>query len=76
MVKIVFHVKDMHCSSCAMMIESIEDDLPGVLQVKASYQKARMEIEYDETKVSEAQIIAAVKEKGYAVIPLGHEVYL
>jgi copper chaperone CopZ len=37
--------------------------------VKASYQKAHMEVEYDETVVSEAQIIAAVKQKGYEAIP-------
>ena len=71
MIKKVFRVTDMHCTSCAMHIESIEDDLPGIRQVKASYQKARMEVEYDETMVSEAQIIAAVKQKGYEAISSG-----
>ncbi len=65
MVKKVFRVDDMHCSSCSMRIESIEDDLPGIKQVSASYQKSRMEVEYDEGKVTEAQIIAAVAAKGY-----------
>lgn len=71
MVKKVFRVMDMHCPSCVMQIESIEDDLGGILQVKASYQKGRMEVEYDETKVTEAQILLAVKQKGYEAIPLG-----
>ncbi len=70
MVKRIFHVKDMQCSSCVMHVESIEDDLPGIHRVKASYQKARMEVEYDETKVNEAQIIAAVKQKGYEAEPV------
>jgi copper chaperone CopZ len=70
-VKKVFRVMDMHCTSCAMMIESIEDDLPGIRRVKASYQKAQMDVEYDETLVSEAQIIASVKQKGYEAIPIG-----
>jgi copper chaperone CopZ len=52
-----------------MLVESIEDDLPGVQRVKASYQKARVEVEYDETMVSEAQIVAAIKQKGYEAIP-------
>ncbi len=69
MIRKVFKVLDMHCTSCAMMIESIEDDLPGILRIKASYQKGRMEVEYDETKVSEAQILAAVKQKGYEALP-------
>ncbi len=69
MTKIVFRVTDMHCTSCVMLVESIEDELPGVQRVKASYQKARVEVEYDETMVSEAQIVAAIKQKGYEAIP-------
>jgi copper chaperone len=69
MKKAIFQVTGMHCPSCVMLVESIEDDLPGIQRVKASYQKARMEVEYDETVVSEAQIIAAVIQKGYEAIP-------
>ena len=69
MTKSVFRVTDMHCSSCVMLVESIEDDLSGIQRVKASYQKARVEVEYDETMVSEAQIVAAIKQKGYEAIP-------
>ena len=67
MTKKVFMIRGMHCPSCVMRVESIEDDLPGIQRVKASYQKARMEVEYDETRVSETDIIAAVKQKGYEV---------
>jgi len=51
-----------------MHVESIEDDLPGIRRVKASYQKARMDVEYDETMVNETQIIDAVRQKGYKAI--------
>ena len=67
MVKKVFEIADMHCTACAMRLEAIEDELEGVRSVRASYQKARMEVEFDETRVSEAAIIEAVKEKGYRV---------
>jgi copper chaperone CopZ len=61
----------MHCTNCAMRIEEIEDDLPGIKQVSASYKKMNMTVEYDETKVSEAQILESVKSKGYtAELPL------
>ena len=33
MVKQVFRVLDMHCTNCAMTIEGLEDDLPGVKSV-------------------------------------------
>jgi copper ion binding protein len=69
MVKKTFRVEGMHCSNCAMNIEGIEDDLPGIKQVSASYQKARVVVEFDEAKVSEAQILAAVEKRGYQVSP-------
>jgi copper chaperone CopZ len=70
MMKKTFRVDGMHCSNCPMEVESIEDDLPGIKQVSASYQKGRMVVEFDETKVSEAQIIAAVQKHGYQAFPV------
>ena len=52
MVKQVFRVTDMHCSNCVMRIEGLEDDLPGVQRVRASYKKQQVEVEYDENRVS------------------------
>lgn len=65
MIKKTFRVSDMHCPNCAMTLEGIEDDLPGIRQISASYQKMQMTVEYDEAKVSEAQILEMVKRKGY-----------
>ena len=59
----------MTCSNCAMKLESLEDSLEGVKEINASYHRLEMVIEYDETKLSEEQIIAAVKKKGYQAIP-------
>lgn len=68
MIKKMFTVAGMHCTNCAMRIEEIEDELPGVRQVSASYQRMQMLVEYDESKVNEAQLIEAVEGKGYTVI--------
>ena len=69
MLKKTFRVEGMHCSNCPMEVEGIEDDLPGIKQVSASYQKGRMVVEFDESKVSEAQIITAVQKRGYQAFP-------
>jgi copper chaperone CopZ len=69
MVRKTFRVSDMHCSNCAMRIEGIEDSLPGVRQILASYQKGQMVVEFDETKVNETDIIAAVRKMGYSAEP-------
>ena len=66
MITKTFRVEGMHCSGCPMEVESIEDDLPGIKKVSASYKKAQMVVEFDETLVSDEQIIAAVKRHGYS----------
>jgi copper chaperone CopZ len=65
MLKKIFRVRDMLCPNCTMRVEGIEDELPGIKQVSASYQKGQMVVEFDETKIGEAEIIAAVKKAGY-----------
>ena len=68
MIKKTFKIPDMTCSNCAMKLESLEDTLDGVKEINASYHKLQMVIEYDETKFTEEQIVAAVKKKGYQAV--------
>jgi len=69
MIKKTFKVPDMSCSNCAMKLESLEDTLDGVREVDASYHRLEMVIVYDETRLTEEQIIVAVKKKGYQAVP-------
>jgi copper chaperone CopZ len=69
MLKQTFSVPDMHCSNCSMKLESIEDDFPAIKQIDASYHKQLMTVEYDETRLTVDEIIAAAKKKGYQAIP-------
>ena len=70
MNKITLKITDMHCVNCSMTLQSLEDDLPGVKQVDASYRSGKMAVEFDETMLSVEQIIAAIRELGYtAEIP-------
>ncbi len=71
MIKKTFQVTDMHCANCAMRIEGIEDELPGVVRVEASYKKGQMTVEFDEARVGDAEIIAAVTKKGYSALLAG-----
>lgn len=68
MIKKTFRVEDMHCTNCAMKLESIEDSLEGVKEVNASYHRLEMIVVFDETQVNEDQIIAAAKKKGYQAV--------
>jgi copper chaperone CopZ len=68
MIKKTFKIPDMTCSACAMKLESLEDDLDGVKEINASYHRLEMVIEYEEEKLTDEQIIAAVKKKGYNAV--------
>lgn len=67
-MKTTLKVTNMHCVNCAMKIESLEDELPGLKSVSASYVKGQVVVEYDESRLNLEQIAAAVKAKGYTAL--------
>jgi copper chaperone CopZ len=69
MTRATFNVPDMHCSSCAMTLEGLEDELEGITRISASYHKQRLDVEFDEKRLSGAQIISAAAELGYTLVP-------
>ena len=69
MKTLLLEIKDMHCSNCAMKLQSLEDDLPGVDTVDASYRSQKMKVIYDETIVIPDAIMAAVRKLGYTPEP-------
>ena len=64
-MKKTFRVPDLECPNCAMHLEGLEDELPGVKRINASYQKQIMEVDFDENRLSIAEIIAAANAIGY-----------
>jgi copper chaperone CopZ len=58
---------EMHCTACVMRLEGLEDDLPGIRSIRASYQKQQLEVDYDEARVTVALIKAAAAKMGYAL---------
>lgn len=65
--KVVLAVDGMTCTSCEHHIESEVKKLPGVSEVKASYDNKSTTVEYDPQKVDETKIIAAINSTGYTV---------
>lgn len=66
MVKKVYKVQGMHCSSCAMTIEwDLEDQ--GV-KAKCSFAKELIEVEFEPGKVSEVEIKKTVEKSGYKIL--------
>lgn len=66
MKKKIYKVEGMHCTSCAVVIESDLEDA-GV-KATCSYAKQTLNVEFDENKVSEKKIEEVVAGAGYTIV--------
>jgi copper chaperone CopZ len=65
MTKKRFQITGMHCVGCAMTIDGAVEDLPGVESATTNYAQQIVEVKYDESKVTETQIMDAIRAAGY-----------
>ncbi|HDQ22508.1 MAG TPA: hypothetical protein ENN28_00875 [Candidatus Uhrbacteria bacterium] len=63
--KVKIKIEGIHCQSCKTMIETAVYSLSGVLRINVDYYDCRAEIEYDESKISQAKIFEKIKELNY-----------
>ena len=68
MKKRVFRIGGMSCAACVGRIENAVKGLPGVIDASANIGNNTLSIEYDESTVSEKDIIARITGSGYTVI--------
>lgn len=65
MTKKVLKISGMHCTSCAMNIDGELEDTEGVKNAKTNYAKQESEVEFDEEKVSQVDLIKVIEKTGY-----------
>ncbi|MEK7521897.1 MAG: cation transporter [Patescibacteria group bacterium] len=65
--KKIFKIDGMDCVSCAVMIDDVLEEVPGVLSSKTSYAKGETEVEFDEGKTTEEDVAASIEQGGYSV---------
>lgn len=65
MTKMKFKISGMHCTSCAMNIDGELEDTQGVKSSNTNYAKSQTEVEFDEDKISDKQIIGIIQKTGY-----------
>lgn len=66
-IKTTCTVENMECPNCAMILESLEDQLKGIKRAEASYRKAQLTLEYDPEQVTMEQIKNAILKLGYTL---------
>ena len=60
-----YEVKGMTCAVCSTAVERSVKSLPGVESVDVNLLTNSMNVEYDDEKVSDDNIIKAVTDAGY-----------
>lgn len=63
-----YNIKGMTCSGCEAHIESEVNQLDGIIEVNANYEKGSTHVNFDKTKVTPLEIQAAIGKTGYVII--------
>lgn len=63
--KVIFQIKGMHCTSCAMNIDGQLEDSDGVKQANTNYARGETEVEFDDAKLNEGKIISIIRKIDY-----------
>jgi len=58
-------ITGMHCASCVNIIDKALKKKEGVISSNVNFATEKAVVEFDPQKISEAEIIAAIKSKGY-----------
>ncbi|QQG50278.1 MAG: heavy-metal-associated domain-containing protein [Candidatus Berkelbacteria bacterium] len=66
MTKQRFYIPDVHCASCVMLLETLEEDYDAINSVEVNLGKKSAEIVFDENKLGVEDVIKAIEEtSGY-----------
>src|SRR3989344_7309109 len=74
-IKTQLNIAGMNCASCGAHIEGDLKKLKGVKDAKVNLVLNRGEVEYDESVVSEEDIIVTVGKAGYAASTISEAVH-
>ena len=62
-----FLIEGMHCGSCAVSIEMLFNNQPGVKSVKVSFDNKEAVIEFDDAEFNFKEVEKLINQMGYAM---------
>ena len=65
MKELSLKIKGMHCTGCSTRLEKVLNNQDGVEDAKVSFEEAKAEIKFDESKISLDQIKEAIVDAGF-----------
>lgn len=70
MVKKIYQIEGMHCGACSTGIELFLSNTDGVAGAKVDYETKKGEVEYDEAKLKDEDVIKVIEEAGFKATTL------
>ena len=67
MANIRIKTKGMHCNSCEVLVKDSLEELEGVSTANADHKSGVIEVDFDDSKVSEKDILEVIKLEGYKI---------
>lgn len=64
-MKTILRSDDLSCPTCVSNIESNLNQKEGVSKAEVHFNTGRIEVEHDSDKISEGELIKAVRDSGY-----------
>ncbi len=61
--RVVIPVEGMTCGNCCVKVETVVNELDGIVAAKADYEKGRATVTYVEDKVTVKKIVETINEK-------------
>ena len=68
MKEVKLNIEGMHCTGCSTRLEKVLNNVDGVEDARVSLEEKKADIKYDETQVSEKELIEAVEDAGFKAI--------
>ena len=70
-VKKQFNIEGMHCGACSTGIEMFLSNTEGMISAKVDYNTKKAEVEYDDSKLKDSDIIKTIEEAGFKASLMG-----
>ena len=65
MKEVKLNIEGMHCTGCSKRLEKVLNNVDGVEDAKVNLEEKKADIKYDETQVSEKELIDVVEDAGF-----------
>lgn len=67
MKTIKIKTRGMHCHSCEMLLKDSLEELEGIEKTEANHKSGIVEVNFDQNKVTEKNILEIIKSEGYEI---------